>query len=523
MSDVFSQLDEQQSQRALADYINAINARERDENKVRVENAEQKEKDDEYNSKVEGVTDPIAQELLRKPIEDLSKTAIKNTLNAFKARANRSLNSLGRKGVDYLKKSVLDKANEFGIEPEKLKGLLSDVDPSKSLADTQDQLFTKLKGLADPEKLNQLATQATPSTEVDPATNQITNAGKIEGQGNIKPPADKVATEPDEFGEAKEIDPFTGNEIQRGKPLFDLDSEAKFDDGEPEEFDDWTTSLYDNPITHSSAPPDVTAPPAEAPAPVEVEAPENPFSFSNFQSGSGAFGDAPKPSTSSRLSSIFQDSNLDNAPSVDFTGKSLRVPQPKALSADSVAGDAEPLDQLAPMRDLLKGRGAGGDAVPQFTRAQNQQVLRDFQRTATDPPPSASAQSVNRPLTEDKTLTPESGQPPPKPTPEDDQVGPNAGDTRPPPKPSAIEGDADDVAKQSGESALKSAGEDALEEGGDIMLAGGGPEDPITDVIGLVAGLGTLLGGLFGGHHTKPMPPTVDATPVNPTYQSGVS
>ena len=49
--------------------------------------------------------------------------------------------------------------------------------------------------------------------------------------------------------------------------------------------------------------------------------------------------------------------------------------------------------------------------------------------------------------------------------------------------------------------------------------------NPIADVIGLVAGLGTLLGGLFGGKHHKDKPidsPQVGST-VNPTDQVGVN
>ena len=46
----------------------------------------------------------------------------------------------------------------------------------------------------------------------------------------------------------------------------------------------------------------------------------------------------------------------------------------------------------------------------------------------------------------------------------------------------------------------------------------GGPEDPIGDIISLVAGVGTLLGGVFGKHHTE----TPVEVPTNPTSQQGV-
>lgn len=81
-----------------------------------------------------------------------------------------------------------------------------------------------------------------------------------------------------------------------------------------------------------------------------------------------------------------------------------------------------------------------------------------------------------------------------------------------------VEGDANNLAKNT----LKKVGGGAMEDLGD--MAGGaavaeGGLDPVADIIGLVAGLGTLFGGLSSADDVK-MPYV--APSINPSYQVGV-
>jgi len=54
--------------------------------------------------------------------------------------------------------------------------------------------------------------------------------------------------------------------------------------------------------------------------------------------------------------------------------------------------------------------------------------------------------------------------------------------------------------------AIKSGVEKAGTEAGEIIAAGGGPEDPVSDVIGAVVGIGTLVGSIFGDKPKAPAP-----------------
>jgi hypothetical protein len=65
---------------------------------------------------------------------------------------------------------------------------------------------------------------------------------------------------------------------------------------------------------------------------------------------------------------------------------------------------------------------------------------------------------------------------------------------------------------------LKDAAETAGKEFAEIEAAGGGPEDPLSDVVAGVVGLGTLLGGVFGGKHHESRP----AMPINPSTNYGI-
>ena len=58
------------------------------------------------------------------------------------------------------------------------------------------------------------------------------------------------------------------------------------------------------------------------------------------------------------------------------------------------------------------------------------------------------------------------------------------------------------------------------EEGGEVVAEGGGPEDPITDAIGLVIGIGTTIYGLVKKPHTPLAPPP--ATESSISYQAGI-
>ncbi len=72
------------------------------------------------------------------------------------------------------------------------------------------------------------------------------------------------------------------------------------------------------------------------------------------------------------------------------------------------------------------------------------------------------------------------------------------------------------------EDTIEKAGTKALGETGEIDAIGGGPEDPIGDVIAGVVGLGTLLGGIFGDKEKKVAPKLPPPPNVEQAVQIGV-
>tara|TARA_R110002167_G_scaffold105682_1_gene271660 strand:- start:1784 stop:2929 length:1146 start_codon:yes stop_codon:yes gene_type:complete len=71
------------------------------------------------------------------------------------------------------------------------------------------------------------------------------------------------------------------------------------------------------------------------------------------------------------------------------------------------------------------------------------------------------------------------------------------------------------VLAKTGKAAAKGA-----EEGGEIVAEGGGPEDVITDAVGLAVGIGTTIYGLIKKPHTPLEPPP--ATESSVSYQAGI-
>jgi hypothetical protein len=150
------------------------------------------------------------------------------------------------------------------------------------------------------------------------------------------------------------------------------------------------------------------------------------------------------------------------------------------------------LDQLAPMRAQI-----------QATKA-----LRDFRATA-DIPPEQLLEAKPEP-------------PAPRPDTELEQGEERAvGGIE-----EGAEGEASQVGKslakkatkQAVKTGLKEAAETAGTEVAEIEAAGGGPEDIGADIVAGIAGLGTLLGGVFGGkhHHESPV------LPINPSTTYGI-
>ena len=163
------------------------------------------------------------------------------------------------------------------------------------------------------------------------------------------------------------------------------------------------------------------------------------------------------------------------------------------LARSGVTTDQGLLDQLAPLR-------------AQFAKTK---VLQDFRATQVIPEEQLLEAKPEPPAARPDTQLEQGAEPP---------LGASLED--------GAEGEAGDVgksiAKQVTKKVVKTGVKDAAETAGkeftEIEALGGGPEDPLSDVVAGVVGLGTLLGGVFGGKHHESQP----AMPINPSTNYGI-
>lgn len=464
--DIFRTADLQERKDAMDEALASARGKEADKQ-------EQDKKDEEYNEKLQGVTDPIAQELLRKPIEDLAKKAFGKVSGAIRSRVAGGIRTAGRQVGDRLQAQ----ASRLGVNGDDLEALRSG-NPSR----IGSRLLTRTQGRA---------TSAIPSGEVDDDTRSVLNIGRRLRGGTARP-AQPTGTD----GEPVEVDAFSGDpvirqtEAPRPQPIG--------------EADDWTTQLYDSPITHTS----------ELPARIPTTARPS-LAFDSPEDPTQRF-------VSSRLNKIFSSTDLSDLPTPSFR------PAPR-VQPPSTAGDAQVLDQLAPMREAGRIQGSG---ISQRQALQNRQVLEDFKNASPDLTEGRTtvqarvqADAISGPATPQQPLVqgqapepdvqPESSAPAPR---EEPPSGTDGSSVEAPSIRQAGQGAEQSLQRSAGRSAGE-VGEDALRSFAESEGALGGPEDPLADVVGLVAGLGTLFGGLFGGHHTDAI--SSDAT-SNAVAQQGV-
>ena len=164
-----------------------------------------------------------------------------------------------------------------------------------------------------------------------------------------------------------------------------------------------------------------------------------------------------------------------------------------ALARSTITKDQGLLDQLAPLRAQLG----------------KVQVLRDFKATADIPEAQLLSAKPEPPLAKPDTQL-EQGEEPPLGASLEDGAEDEAGDVG--------KSIAKKATKQAVKAGLKDVAERAGTEFGEIVGAGGGPEDIGADIVGGIVGLGTLLGGVFGGkhHHESPV------LPINPSTTYGI-
>ena len=443
--DIFRDADLEERKEALNDALAVASGRREDQE-------DQEKKDADYNEKLQGITEPIAQELLRKPVEDLAKKAFGRISGAIRSRVAGGLRSAGRQVASRLQ----DEATRLGVNAEDLEALRSG-QPSR----IAERFTARTTGRA---------TSAIPEV-IDDDTRRVVNIGRgLRGRTPLPP----QPTGDD--GEPVEIDAFTGRPVVR--------QEETPRPTPTDEVDDWTAQLYDQPITH------------EADLPTRIPSTRPPVSLASDPE------DPTARVVANRLNSIFKQTDLSDLPTPSFR------PTPRAPPPTASAGDTPVLDQLAPMREASRIQASG---ISPRQALQNRSILDQY-RNATpdlreDSTPSVQAEgeatsgsaTPQRPIVqgqvEEPQVTPQSSAPAPR-----EEPATGTGDSN-------VDASASRTAGQQAEQQLeRQAGRDlesnTLRAVGESELALGGAEDPLADVVGLVAGLGTLFGGLFGGHHT---------------------
>lgn len=453
--DIFEKSDLQKIQDGINTTIRGSQAEDTAQN-------EQTEKDDDFNEKLSGITEPFAQELLRKPVEKLGEKAFGKLARGVRSRIGKGLNRLRGNVQQRVGDAVNELAERAGVNPDSISGaaqaLASGGDPLQALPSGSD-LATAASRAATP--LN--------SGLPDDAITALNRVRASSGQQPLTNPTD----------EAQEVDAFSGqpitNRIDEPAPATQPDNSVSAD--------------FDNtPIVRAAdAPSDAPAALPDTPAPPSL-----------------ATGRSTATQSLEDFLPLNKASDVSSPPSLQT---SARVVQPRAVGDTPLAtGDQ---DQLAPMRSLIKSTNSA---------EQNSDILRRFRATAQDDPATL--------LTPGRTGPPA----PPAPAPDAPAAGTGGSDPAPPAPTPAPDTPAQHtpVPSEDGPSASTVTAEvgedDILPDAGKAFLTGeaalGGPEDPLADIVGALAGLGTLLGGVFGQHHTKV--PTATALPTVGTAQKGV-
>lgn len=446
MVDAFESSDLQKLQ-------NALNEANAESNKQEIKKAQIEKKDDEYNERLSQLTEPFAQELLRKPVEEAPKALV----SATKKAVGKGLNYLKGRAEEEVSRRVGQLSDRLGIPDlgERGEGLITRrFDAFRPSADDLVRVADKPR-----------ATLASFDKDGLSAINRARASGGRRALATSDEPT--------------EVDAFTGKAVKplagQKKPLFDIAGD-----------DDWASDLYDKPISHTPRLLQDTRAklPSARPPPSLSETPE------------------VRGTASLEKILPIQDAR-DTLPSVDFQFKRPVQPPARTPKVDVASGDGEYLDQLAPMRNAMK--------TPLAPLSQRDTAVgRVLADEGQAPPKSVPIEKPTPPTGEEPTLS--TGQ-------ASEDASKAVSGTAKRVVSRDIE-EASSVAKDvsTGTEDLAGTAGKALGTLAETDAEFGGPEDIAGDIISLIAGVGTLFGGVFGKHHTE----TPVEVPTNPTSQQGV-